>query len=130
MVMADANTMIRCIVGDDEQKIMDFQKVRSAQKVIYTLEVIAEVVYVLTKVYKVPRKEVSIVVQQFLRARNIVCVNAQIAIRSLQLFAENRLDFVDNILLAYHQIQGIKIYSYDHKLMNAINRGDIEQTSV
>lgn len=129
MVMADANTMIRCIVGDDEQKIMDFQKVRSSQKVIYTLEVIAEVVYVLTKVYKVPRKEVSIVVQQFLRARNIVCVNAQIAIRSLQLFAENRLDFVDNVLLAYHQIKGIKIYSYDHKLMNAINRGDIEKTS-
>ena len=58
MVMADANTMIRCIVGDDEQKIMEFQKVRSAQKIIYTLEVIAEVVYVLTKVYKVPRKEV------------------------------------------------------------------------
>lgn len=63
MVMADANTMIRCIVGDDEQKIIDFQKARSAQKVIYTLEVIAEVVYVLTKVYKVPRKEVSMVVQ-------------------------------------------------------------------
>ncbi len=39
MVMADANKMIRCIVGDDEQKILEFQKVRSAQKIIYTLEV-------------------------------------------------------------------------------------------
>lgn len=65
--------------------------------------------------YKVPRKEVSIVVQQFLRARNIVCVNAQIAIRSLQLFAENRLDFVDNVLLAYTLLMRVRILSRTSK---------------
>ncbi len=28
MVMADANTMIRCIIGDDEQKIQELEKIR------------------------------------------------------------------------------------------------------
>lgn len=66
MVMADANTMIRCIMGDDEQKIQELQKVRETQKIIYTLEVIAEVVYVLTKVYSVSRKDTSETIQRFL----------------------------------------------------------------
>lgn len=126
MVMADANTMIRCIMGDDEQKIQELQKIRSTQKILYTLEVIAEVVYVLTKVYGVSREDASDAIQKFLRARNIVCANREVALKSLQLYAENRLDFVDNILLAYHQTQGIAIYSYDRKLMKAIQRMDTE----
>ena len=117
MVMADANTMICCII-------------RLEQNIIYTLEVIAEVVYVLTKVYQVSREEASNAIQIFLRAKNIVCSSGAITVKALQLFANNHLDFVDNVLLAYHQIQGIEIYSYDRKLMNAIRRGDEGKTSI
>ncbi len=124
--MADANTMIRCIIGDDDKKIQELQEIRATQKIIYTMEVIAEVVYVLTKVYDVSREDVSEAIQRFLKARNIVCSNSEIVIKSLQLFGENHLDFVDNILLAYHQIRGVTIYSYDHTLINAIKRGDAE----
>ena len=124
--MADANTMIRCIIGDDDPKIQELQEIRATQKIIYTIEVIAEVVYVLTKVYDVSREDVSEAIQSFLKARNIVCSNGEIVVKSLQLFGENHLDFVDNILLAYHQIRGVTIYSYDRKLINAINRGDAE----
>ena len=126
MVMADANTMIRCIIGDDEQKIQELQKIRATQKIIYTLEVIAEVVYVLTKVYNVSRRDVSEAIQLFLKARNIVCSNSEITLKSLQLFGENHLDYVDNVLLAYHQLRGIAIYSYDRKLINAIKREDTD----
>lgn len=42
------NTMIRCIIGDDQEKIHEFQQMRSEQNIVYTLEVIAEVVYVLS----------------------------------------------------------------------------------
>ena len=125
--MADANTMLRCIMGDDAQKIQELQEIRATQKIIYTIEIIAEVVYVLTKVYNVSRMDASNAIQHFLNARNIVCSNSEIAIRSLQLFGENHLDFIDNVLLAYHQIRGITIYSYDRKLINAIKRKDSEQ---
>ncbi len=99
---------------------------RSTQKIIYTMEMIAEVVYVLTKVYNVSREDASDAIQRFLKARNIVCSNAEIAVKSLQLFGENNLDFVDNVLLAYHQLRGISIYSYDRRLINAMKRGDVE----
>ena len=130
MVMADANTMICCIIGDDQNKIAEFQQIRLEQNIIYTLEVIAEVVYVLTKVYQVSREEASNSIQIFLSAKNIVCSSGAITVKALQLFANNHLDFVDNVLLAYHQIQGIEIYSYDRKLMNAIRRGDKGKTSI
>lgn len=126
MVMADANTMIRCIIGDDEKKIHELQEIRATQEIIYTLEVIAEVVYVLTKVYTVSRKDTSNAIQRFLKSKNIVCSNNEITIKALQLFADNHLDFVDNILVAYHQLQGVMIYSYDRKLMNVLNRLDNE----
>ena len=125
MVMADANTMICCIIGDDQNKIAEFQQIRLEQNIIYTLEVIAEVVYVLTKVYQVSREEASNAIQIFLRAKNIVCSSGAITVKALQLFANNHLDFVDNVLLAYHQIQGIEIYSYVRKLMNSIRGGDV-----
>ena len=127
MVMADANTMIRCIIGDDEQKIHEFQDIRSTQRIIYTIEVVAEVVYVLTKVYDVSREDTSSAILRFLKSRNIVCSNNEVAVKALQLFAENHLDFVDNVLLAYHQLRGITIYSYDQKLMNAISRVDSDK---
>lgn len=47
-----------------------------------------------------------------------------VTLKALQLFGSNKLDFVDNILLAYHQLKGFTIYTYDKKLMNAINRSD------
>ncbi len=124
MVMADANTMIRCIIGDDENKIAELQEARKTQKILYTIEVIAETVYVLTKVYHISRKECSEAIQTFLKARNIVSREAEITARALKLFGSNNLDFVDNILLAYHQLKGITIYTYDRKLMNAISRSD------
>lgn len=125
MVMADANTMIRCIIGDDEKKIAELQEIRKTQKILYSIEVIVEVVYVLTKVYQISRKECTDAIQKFLGAYNIVPKEADVVIRSLQLFGDNSLDFVDNILLAYHQLKGLAIYTYDKKLMSAINRSDI-----
>ena len=122
MVMADANTMIRCIIGDDAAKVQELQQIRKEQKIIYTIEVVAEVVYVLTKVYGVTRKQTGDAVIAFIKAKNIVCKNSEIVIRALERFAENSLDFVDNILLAYHELTGVTIYSYDKKLQNAIKK--------
>jgi predicted nucleic-acid-binding protein len=92
MVIADANTMIRCIIGDDTQKIQELQEIRSTQIIVYTLEVVAEVVYVLVKVYGIPREEASHAIQRFLNSANILCANNRITVTALQLFAENHLD--------------------------------------
>lgn len=116
------NTMIRCIIGDDAAKVQELQQIRKEQKIIYTIEVVAEVVYVLTKVYGVTRKQTGDAIIAFIKAKNIVCKNCEIVIRALERFAENSLDFVDNILLAYHELTGVTIYSYDKKLQNAIKK--------
>lgn len=110
------------------KKYRSFRTYDLLKESIYTIEVVAEVVYVLTKVYNVSREDTSSAILRFLKSRNIICSNNEIAVKALRLFAENHLDFVDNVLLAYHLLQGITIYSYDRKLMNAINRTDSDKT--
>ena len=43
-------------------------------------------------------------------------VNPEIMAEALGVYAENSLDFVDCILIAYHRITGANVVSFDRKL--------------
>lgn len=121
MVIADANTMLRCIIGDDPHKIAELDQKRKLGPILYPIEVIAEVVYVLIKVYEVSRNDCANAIIQFLNTRNITCTNEKIVFMALNTFPENKLDFIDNVLYAYHMEFDAEIYSYDKKLLKLIN---------
>lgn len=77
-------------------------------------EVLAEVVYVLLKVYHVERQEISKVLIIFL---NLIEINRKdIMIKALEIFADTNLDFVDCILIAYNKTDSVEIFSFDKKL--------------
>ena len=74
----------------------------------------AEVVYVLLKVYHVERQEISKVLIIFL---NSIEINRKdIMIKALEIFADTNLDFVDCILIAYNKTDSVEIFSFDKKL--------------
>ena len=77
-------------------------------------EVLAEVVYVLLKVYHVERQEISKVLIIFLDSIEIN--RKDIMIKALEIFADTNLDFVDCILISYNEIDSTKIFSFDKKL--------------
>ena len=42
-------------------------------------------------------------------------------IKAIQIFSESNLDFVDCILIAYHEVEGIAVFTFDKKLSNKLN---------
>lgn len=91
-----------------------------------TLEVLAEVCYVLEGVYQVSREDVA---KDFCKLNNDVSIiNADVLLRALEIYdTMPKLDFVDCILYGYNKERGIEIVTFDKKLkkrMEDINKTD------
>lgn len=119
MIYADTNICLRLILNDN-QEMADFAENLFIKNDVFILhEVICEVVYVLDKVYNVARSEICKNVNVLL---NIADVEDKDVIKqSLQNYEKTKLDFVDCILLAYNQINGSDVATFDKKLKNKLN---------
>ena len=84
-------------------------------------EVIAEAVYVLRGVYKVPREEIAAVILSFLTTMNLTVTNDAVLRKSLETYAETLLDFVDCLMVGY-SLAGFKILTFDKKLKKNIDK--------
>lgn len=77
-------------------------------------EVIAEVVYVLNRVYSAPKDKINSIIRGL---SDIVQIeNADCVIYATDLFARSSLDFVDCLLAAYHSLHGETVFTFDKKL--------------
>ena len=118
MVIFDANMILRYLLGDnDEMKDMAKRYLINGD-VWVTLEVAAEVVYVLKGVYHLDRQEISEKLMQFLEL--VECSENIVLRQALHTYAAQNLDFVDCILYAYNKVKGIEIASFDKKLLHLL----------
>lgn len=78
-------------------------------------EVLIECVYVLNKVYKLDRPELTTVLSTLLISYNVKS-NTDLLLKSLILYKSTNLDIVDCLLIAYNQLYDYKIVSFDKKL--------------
>ena len=78
--------------------------------------VIAECVYVLTKIYRVPRDRAAGSLIDILRYKGIANDDRRELIRALSLFSEQGLDIVDCILCARAVAGGDHLFSFDSDL--------------
>ena len=85
-------------------------------------EVIAEVIYVLDKVYKLPRMEIHSVIEQFIDLENVYVEDSAVVLLALEVFGQENFDFVDTLLFAYHNLMDVRVFTFDKKLLtkNAI----------
>jgi len=79
-------------------------------------EVLAEVVYVLDRVYAVPRPEISASLRNLLRYPNVSTIDAEVALRALETYSASSLDIVDSLLCGYSSVQGAEVVSFDRQL--------------
>jgi len=79
-------------------------------------EVIAEVVYVLEKVYQVSRREICEVLRRLFDYDSVLLQDYVVLIRALETYALNNIDFVDAILYAYKAIRNYTVVTFDKKL--------------
>ena len=122
MKLLDANAILRFLLNDIKEQAAEVaQAVRGGA--ITTPEVLAEVVYVLSGLYGMPRNEVSWVLHCVLM--DVKVENARALRYALGVFNRTSLDFVDCLLMAYHKVNGIDVLSFDKKLNTTLDK-DLE----
>lgn len=120
----DANIILRYLLDDNEElskKARDLvdQAIGLKIEILIKELVIAEVVYVLEKFYKVNRKEIADVLERLISLRGIKTENKEFVKRALKIYSEKKLDFVDCVLCAMGEDYHIE--TYDRKLKRCIS---------
>lgn len=116
MKIADANIVLRYLLNDTEELAEKAAEILENNEVIIPNEVIAEIVYVLEKVYKVKNDEISDTLKNLFQYSNIKVPDLDIVGEALNLYGKKKLDFVDTLLYAYYKIKGYKVYTFDKQL--------------
>ena len=68
------------------------------------------------------RKDISDTLLEFIEFENIFIDNTDIIKSALEKYKEIKIDFVDTVLYGYSKCRNAKIYTFDKKLENMINR--------
>ena len=119
MIILDANYILRFLLNDNEEMYEVSKQVIKNNKCLILNEVLVEVVFVLLKVYKVPKKEISQTLISFLNLNTIYSDDKNILIEALEIFGNKRsLDFIDCILCA--KSNQYKVKTFDKKLNKCI----------
>ena len=120
MVMLDTNMILRYLLNDNEEMALKAENVIKKERVYVTIEIIAEVVYVLKGVYSVEREEIKESLLAFLK--EVAAVEEDVLKLGIETYAKNNLDFPDCILYAYHRMKGYEIKTFDKKLIKLLNQ--------
>ena len=123
--LPDTNAIIRYLMRDDEPLYLKakefFDKVKNGSaKAIIIESVIAECIYVLTKIYKVPRSMAAESLIDILHYKGIANDDRKELIQALALFSERNIDIVDCILCLKASGAEVCLFSFDDEL-NKIN---------
>lgn len=118
MQMLDTNMILRYLLNDNREMADKAEEIIKDGSVLVTVEVIAEVVYVLKGVYSIEREQIVSCLLEFLSEVSIL--EEQVARLGLKTYAEQNLDFVDCILYAYNRVKGYEIKTFDKKLQKLL----------
>ncbi len=107
----DANAILRYILDDIPEQADIVEEAIKERETLVLLEVIAEVIYILTKYYNIERKETVENIINFLNETND---KNEILRLALKTFSETDFDFVDCVL--YANSNQYDIFTFDKKL--------------
>ncbi len=127
--LPDTNVIVRYLV-DDEHALFAraktfFDKVKQGvEKAILLESVLAECLYVLTKIYKVPRDEAASILIDLLQYKGIANTDKSELISALRLYIDKHLDIVDAILCAKARESGHQMITFDKELQKTFAAGE------
>jgi len=118
MIVLDANYILRFLIKDNDKMYLESRNSIKNYDCFIDNEVLAEVVFVLLKVYQVSKNDIRTSLENFLFLPNILLTDKTTILKALKLFDEKNLDFVDAILCAKSTKYEIK--TFDKKLNKCI----------
>lgn len=128
IVLPDTSVIVRYLTKDHETLFAKakafFDGVLEGRSWAVILEsVVAESLYVLTKVYKVPKEEAAQGMIAILRYKGIVNPDKDRIIEALKLFSSRRLGLSDCTLCIKASRMGFSLLSFDEELMKVYGSG-------
>ncbi len=114
MQLIDANVILRYLLNDSPEMSLKAKELISSGNAYTKPEVIAEVVYVLKKVYQIEKDGVQKFIKSLLD--DISCTEESCIRMAVDIYSSISLDFVDCLLISYHRINNENIFSFDKKL--------------
>ncbi len=120
MVRVDTNYILRYLMNDDEEMASIAEETLIDREVFISNEILAEVVYVLNGVYKLPQDKISSVLIELMSFSNVVNPDKHIVLKALEIYGEGKLDFVDCILCAYSKVD--EVLTFDKKLQKCLTQ--------
>lgn len=116
MELVDANVVLRYILWDDEESSKKAEEILEKEQIVIPFEVIAEVVYVLEKVYGIDRKRIMQFLLNIFNYPNIKTDDYIVLLKGLEFYSDLNFDFIDALLLGYNKERGYRIYTFDKKM--------------
>ena len=119
MIRIDTNYIIRYLVNDNIKMADIAEEILTTKKVFIANEILAEVVYVLLRVYEISKEDISNKILELISFENISVSNHEIINKALKIFKNKNLDFVDCLLCSYSSQD--EIVTFDKKLNRCIS---------
>jgi len=120
MQKIDANVILRYIMNDDAERSPKAKEIIDSNIIEVPIEVLCEVVFVLTGYYDIDRQNVSMKLRYFFDQTQCVLPHREAVLWGLEYFGQKSLDFVDCILAGYAEIEKENIFTFDTKLQKLI----------
>ena len=121
MLYLDTNVILRYLLQDHHEFSQKSISIIENNNVYIKNEVLAEVVYVLNKTYKVEKQKLRKILTDFTEVNNIHFESKEIVILALNIFENQNIDFVDALLCSYEKLKNFEIVSFDKKLNKCLD---------
>ena len=118
MIVLDTNYILRFLIKDNDDMYDIAKEAIKNNDCFIDNEVLAEVVFVLMKVYNTSKSDIKNILVKFLSFENIILNSKPTILKALELFDEKNIDFVDTILCAKSKKYEVK--TFDKKLNKCI----------
>ena len=115
-VILDTNAVLRFITGDNTEKCQEVSDLLDENDCFVPIEVIAEVIYNLEKFYNHPRQLIAAEVKDFITIKGNLVFEENIVRYGCNTFGSTSLDFVDCLLVAYANVRGNQVFTFDDLL--------------
>lgn len=114
----DTNVLIRHLTGDPPEMATRASAFLATETELLLADlVVAETVYVLESFYETPRPQISRSVRSLLALGSVVCVDAPLLRRAIEIYETHRLDFAEAYLVASAETTGVnRIASFDRSI--------------
>ena len=125
--LIDANIIIRFLVREESihytKSIEIMEQIEKGElKVEILSEVIMEILFIMTKYYEAPLREIIDDLKTILQLEGVVNTNKYILINSLDMMVEKKIDYVDALICSKSKLQGYSKISFDKDVMKKCER--------